>query len=181
MTIVTNLLLLLRKLTRRIDGFLERKLHAVWQAEQYVLAEKAAEKFHKENPNLEKEIAELYQRLRDNKTGCTHLKGGLRRTTKYGTQIGVATLRKDPALAFHTFSDGTKKLWCLICGKFWTPESPDWKQALRMFEDSSNTPTASEIVMSPEVQRYTKVIIPERDIAVYHDPLFVVESAERPE
>jgi hypothetical protein len=64
---------------------------------------------------------------------CKHLKGGK-----------VAGPGKDYAVWYHTFPDGSKSIQCLICGKPWNPQSPDWETALDMFKHSSNTATSCE-------------------------------------
>lgn len=65
---------------------------------------------------------------------CTHLKGG-----KYRSP-GM----KDYALADHMFPDASRRIWCLICAKPFTPD-----EAAEMLQQSTNTRSSSEIRLGP--------------------------------
>jgi hypothetical protein len=88
----------------------------------------------------------------ENQKGCKHLKGGKGRTR--GQQ-------RDPAVYFHTFTDGSRVIKCNLCGARWLPgdtaeyltrngsKIPNWTkigwvEATEMCEDSSNKPSSSE-------------------------------------
>ena len=83
---------------------------------------------------------------------CKHLKGGKGRTR--GQQ-------RDPAVYFHTFTNGDRIIKCHLCSAKWTPKDTasyldrngskipnwtgiGWKEAFEMVEDSSNKPSSSE-------------------------------------
>lgn len=58
----------------------------------------------------------------------------------------------DSAVHMHTFVDGSTKIWCGICN--WTVwskkgyQSPDWALGLALVDQSSNTPSSSEILLA---------------------------------
>jgi hypothetical protein len=66
---------------------------------------------------------------------CSHLKGG----PKLNANV------HDYNVMHHIYIDGSTRIRCGNCGKKWTPESVDWKEALRMHDLSSNSITTSEI------------------------------------
>jgi len=79
---------------------------------------------------------------------CRHLKGA--EASRWGVdrwggnKFGTA---KDYNLACHTFPDAKTKIWCLNgCGFTSSPSDPNWKQAVEMFRQSSNSKSSSEIV-----------------------------------
>ena len=88
----------------------------------------------------------------ENQKACKHLKGGKGRTR--GQQ-------RDPAVYFHTFTDGSRVIKCTLCSARWLPGDTDeylsrngskipnwtnigWTRACEMAEDSSNKPSSSE-------------------------------------
>jgi hypothetical protein len=89
------------------------------------------------------------------KKNCHHLKGasmvrlgnlGRWMLDKYSLSKGPF---KDYNVSDHIFPDGTRVIKCLTgCGKKWTKDSPDWSEALKMVESSSNFRSASEVVYS---------------------------------
>jgi hypothetical protein len=88
---------------------------------------------------------------------CKHKKGSL----------GFWSLHSDYAVEHHRFIDGSERIRCILCSKFWTPTDPDWKQAVEMMENSTNRPQSSESIM----------FLVERDGAVVaHEPFQTVES-----
>jgi hypothetical protein len=78
--------------------------------------------------------AEQAERIKKRQDRCNHLKGG-----KY--RSGMI---KDYALGDHIFPDRSRKIWCLICAKTFTPD-----EAAEMLHNSTNTRSSSEITMGP--------------------------------
>ncbi len=120
------------------------------------IAEQLAEDMHaklqekRKNPpqlTLEEQAAQQkWQRNLTPRSECRHLKGGWATrwgVDKYGGAKGFTT--KDYNLAFHRFPDLSLKIWCLNgCGFESRPSDTNWKQALEMFKQSSNTQSSSE-------------------------------------
>lgn len=65
---------------------------------------------------------------------CKHLKGGAHHPSPH----------KDYAVRTHTFPDGRTTIKCIICGREWDSFDP---VAREMARQSSNTPSASEIIV----------------------------------
>lgn len=72
--------------------------------------------------------------IKKNQAKCSHLKGGKHRLP------GM----KDYALADHMFPDASRRIWCLICAKPFTPD-----EAAEMLQRSTNTRSSSEIRLGP--------------------------------
>lgn len=133
------------------------------------LLEREARLAKKEIEEEEKTIVRAKQRALNAKnrnektflkqTRCKHLKGG-----KVKSKTGV----KDYALFHHTYIDKTQMIGCFVCKMRWRPGDTQeilfrngrrirnhtkigWTDALGLFEDSSNSPTRSEIPTPPEV------------------------------
>lgn len=87
---------------------------------------------------------------------CKHLKGGKNRRK---------SATKDYAVFMHTFISGETYIKCQLCGMKWRPTDTTervvrngmvyknhtkkgWREALLMMEDSTNTPSRSEIPQS---------------------------------
>lgn len=87
---------------------------------------------------------------------CRHLKGGKNR---------VRTQVKDYAVYMHTFINTERVIRCQLCGMKWKPQdtkeflvrngknTPNhtklgWEEALAMVNETSNTPSASEIPLN---------------------------------
>ena len=131
------------------------------------LLEREARLARKELEEEEKTIVRSKQRAlnaknRNEKTflkqsRCKHLKGG-----KVKSKTGV----RDYALFHHTYIDRTHLIGCFVCKMRWRPGDTQevlfrngrrirnhtkmgWADALEMFEQSSNSPTSSEIPQSP--------------------------------
>jgi hypothetical protein len=83
----------------------------------------------------EMSILERQAVRRTDRNICTHLKGGAIQRPYH----------RDYAVTQHTYPDGRVEIKCMICGQPWTKDHPDWAEARRMMEESSNNPTASEI------------------------------------
>lgn len=79
---------------------------------------------------------------------CRHLKGAEASrwgVNKYGGPPRHSGAR-DYNLACHTFINFKTKIWCLNgCGFVSYPGDPNWKQAVEMFDLSTNTKSSSEI------------------------------------
>jgi hypothetical protein len=91
------------------------------------------------------------------KTGrCHHLKGG---------RVRLSSMR-DYNMLTHTFVDGKTKIWCGNgCGFVSWYGDRNWKEATRMSDESTNTPSASE--------RFFYASAPRQDVIVAaHDDLF---------
>jgi hypothetical protein len=88
----------------------------------------------------------ILEDIRDKQERCSHLKGGRYRRK---------TMREDYNVAFHTFIDGSRRIWCMSCFKKWAPEDADWTEAMRMFMRSTNQETSSEVVM-PNIPEFVK-------------------------
>lgn len=102
---------------------LRRKLLSKWR------------KYVPKYPGRSWEEHEIIRRMiRVPEAGCSHLKGGRRRATSF----------KDFNVSMHTFIGGNKRVICNTCRKKWTPESPDWNEALKMVEQSSNRESSTE-------------------------------------
>lgn len=86
---------------------------------------------------------EMYCRAFERRQNCEHRKGGKRRG--WGS-------RTDYNVGFHTFIDGSQKIWCLNgCGfEVWNkPEwSFKWAFGWKMAEQSTNWPSSSEAVIA---------------------------------
>lgn len=67
---------------------------------------------------------------------CRHLKGG---------GYGLSTIGRDYNISYHRFINNRARIRCLTCGKVWWENEPGWKEALEMMNQSSNTPSSSEI------------------------------------
>lgn len=65
---------------------------------------------------------------------CSHLKGGRHRGPF-----------KDYNVSMHIFIGRNRRIICNTCRKKWTPESPDWAEALKMVEQSTNVASSSEV------------------------------------
>lgn len=87
---------------------------------------------------------------------CRHLKGGKNR---------VRTQVKDYAVYLHTFINTERVIRCQLCGMKWKPQDTKeflvregkkkvnhtrlgWEEALMMVNETSNTPSASEIPLN---------------------------------
>jgi hypothetical protein len=81
------------------------------------------------------EHAAIQKRIQHDPKTCEHLKGG---------RWAPRSIFKDYNLSRFTFVDGSTQIKCLNCKTVWTPESPDWKEAVRMMDRSTNTPNACE-------------------------------------
>jgi hypothetical protein len=118
------------KLIRKFISWLyraleEEKARIKQQAEALIVAARDEKQKH---------LARQYLELQNKRWGvCRHLKGGK-----------VHGPKPDYSLRYHIFSDGSEEIQCTICGKPWTKQSPDWKQALEMMHQSTNTVTSSE-------------------------------------
>lgn len=55
----------------------------------------------------------------------------------------------DFAVIKHTFVDGKEMIKCLVCGRKWKTEDPDFDEANKMVLFSSNQPSASERLPIP--------------------------------
>lgn len=82
---------------------------------------------------------------------CKHLKGGRYRLPGH----------KDYATWCFTFVDGSTIIKCAICGEKWTPQSPDWADAIKMMEQSTNTRCSSEVIYSKLLYSDGKTRTPE--------------------
>jgi hypothetical protein len=134
------------------------------------LLEREARLAKKELEEEEKNIVRAKQRALNAKnrneklflkqSRCKHLKGG-----KVKSKTGV----KDYALFHHTYIDRTQLIGCFICKMRWRPGDTEdvllrngrrirnhtrigWAGALALFEESSNSPTSSEIPTPPAEQ-----------------------------
>jgi hypothetical protein len=93
---------------------------------------------------------------------CTHLKNQPSKLYK-----SAPSIRTDYAVSHHTFPDGNTYIRCLVCGAKWhkgdTAETwtkkgakvPNWTgigwvDAVKMVAQSTNTATASELVVSQQ-------------------------------
>lgn len=82
----------------------------------------------------QKEIKVPFNReasLKKRQDNCNHLKGGKNRMPG----------SKDYAIANHVFIDGSRKIWCVICGKPFTVD-----EAREMSEQTTNRGSSSEII-----------------------------------
>jgi hypothetical protein len=79
------------------------------------------------------EHAAIRKQIQRNPETCRHTKGGR-----------VLRPFSDYNVSCFTFIDGSTQIKCLSCRHVWTKESPDWKEALRMIDNSTNTPNACE-------------------------------------
>jgi hypothetical protein len=58
-------------------------------------------------------------------------------------------------VGMHTFSDLHQEIWCMTCKRRWKTGDPDFNEALKMAQNSSNKPSASEVMihLSPDLAR----------------------------
>lgn len=102
----------------------------VLQAYEYYKAEELSKCFHaRMTPERYKAL-----RTRPEQDRCHHLKGGR-------IKIGYPD---DYAISVHRYSDEHTEVKCLICGKLFDTKDP---QTLEMIKNSTNTATASEVVL----------------------------------
>lgn len=85
--------------------------------------------------STEDALLQYHRRSDRDLSGCRHTKGG---------RLNVA---KDFAVYGHTFPDGSLRIKCTICPKTWYPSDADWKDAVKMTENSTNTWSSSEVVL----------------------------------
>lgn len=129
-------------LTERQDALLEKKdKQRVVQARE-------------DQSRLNSQYNEAEQKTRESM--CTHKKGGRK---------GPKSAKLDYAVYFHTFVDASSYIRCLICGAKWKPRDTKeflvrkgkqvenhtgigWKEAHEMLANSTNTPSASEVLLS---------------------------------
>lgn len=116
----------------KLEKFVQEEQRKALQAIQYEIAEHLQAKLRERKRNF----PEFFKRLvtPPSQDACPHLKGGRLRGP-----------RKDYSVNLHTFVDGSKKITCTICRKKWTPDSPDWENAVSMVEQSTNRPSSSEV------------------------------------
>jgi hypothetical protein len=117
---------------------------ALWKKELELVQKKHGRKFKQQETFEQAKI----RHQRD----CSHLKGGPNRNR---------LSRKDYNVSKHTFIDCTVRIRCLTCGMKWFKDDTrsilirngkehinhtglGWTDALKMVEDSTNTPSASE-------------------------------------
>lgn len=137
-----------------INGWLNVRLVGYRNALAEVYADNFLKKFRsvKEDPNNFSimERASLNPR-------CRHLKGG-----------NVRGVHKDYNLICHNYPDGTTKIWCgYNCGFVARPGDANWKEAVNMMSQSSNSISSSERVF------YKKgvMVVPSVEIVTYQDKL----------
>lgn len=128
-------------LAERQEAMLDR------QAKSEALAEREKQR----RINAEYNIAEKQQ----SQSLCSHKKGGR----------GLKGPKVDYAVSFHTFTDSSSYIRCLICGMKWKNTDTDdflirrgkqipnhtgigWKKAYQMLGESSNTATSSEVKLT---------------------------------
>jgi hypothetical protein len=56
----------------------------------------------------------------------------------------------DFCVIMHTFVDGKQMIKCIVCNRTWYNTDPDFSEALKMVEASSNKPSASEVLFHTE-------------------------------
>lgn len=116
----------------------EEDQRELWRVELNMLYDRAA--YLENKLNIKEKIptkAEAQKELRIKR--CTHTKGG--RGVK-----GRPLVVKDYNLGYHRFIDGRIKIWCLNnCGfEAWEGDE-NWEKACKMWEQSTNTQSSSEI------------------------------------
>jgi hypothetical protein len=118
-----------------------KRLYAIiaWEIDffrgQHKLREMARNYKPKHTPRTLEECQRVRDRIRKDPATCKHLKGG-----------NLKTIVRDFNLSHHTFIDGSQRIICNFCGKKWFKDSPDWNEAVKMFEQSTNMSSASEQV-----------------------------------
>jgi hypothetical protein len=75
----------------------------------------------------------IRKRIQRDPSTCRHTKGD--RTRPPFVDYNVSSF---------VFIDGSIQIKCLSCRHVWTGESPDWKEAVRMMNASTNTPMSCE-------------------------------------
>ena len=124
------------------------------------LAEKMRDDFHRSfrEPLTDEEEETLESFTPKGK--CTHAKGGSMRQLAPNSEHFAWDKYKGPGFASfkdynvsdHIFPDGSRVIKCLTCGMKWRKGDADWNTALKMSEQSTNTRTASQVVI-PEKDR----------------------------
>lgn len=122
----------------RLRNSLQRELNRIANFEAIAEGTRLWKKYRKGKPPagtlydgyVHAKLYGLFQRA-----DCPHLKGG-----RY-----ARSANKDYAVYGHTFPDGTQRIKCMLCPKSWRPGDSDWKEALKMVEQSTNTWSSSEI------------------------------------
>ena len=88
-----------------------------------------------------KEHEEIRKKVSKNPSSCKHLKGGARHNPTYYS----SDYYKDYNVSLFTFNTGRKRIRCNSCGKKWFDDEPEWAEACKMVESSTNTPASCEI------------------------------------
>lgn len=108
------------------------------------------------------------QSIINTQSACKHLKGGKHRKK---------TANKDYAVYLHRFIDNSQYVKCFLCKMKWYPTDTierivrggrvlvnhtgiGWREALLMMEDSTNTPSMSEIPQDQWARVHTEDEIP---------------------
>ena len=139
------------RLEKYVNLTLGKRVRKILQAREVAKADAFLKKFRarrREYGDLQEPFVGVKAPLNPK---CRHLKGGsLRRG-----------LQKDYCLAAHRFSNGRTKIWCLLgCGLVaWNGEK-NFENLRNMMEQSTNTPTASEIWNLP---RSKEVVVTVQD------------------
>jgi hypothetical protein len=136
---------------RKLEASLAKELFIIAQAKEYAKGNALREQFH-------------YRKLKGlirsvvRPEPCRHLKGAVSSAvvvngvTFIGKGMPGGFPRKDYSVYLHTFPDGHPEIRCTICGKKWFKDSQDWKEALKMCEESTNRSSSSEIVLNGETK-----------------------------
>jgi len=84
-------------------------------------------------------LPSIEERIKLRQARCSHLKGGR----------GPRSIVRDYNVGDHTFTDGSRQIKCLTCGREWwqttTHTDPEWDIALQMTKSSTNRRSSSEI------------------------------------
>lgn len=137
-----------------VQLLLEEKAQAAEERKAKLVVQQARDESSKKIAGYNEKEERNKQRL------CTHQKN---QPSKH--HYTPRALKVDYAVGYHLYPDGVAEIRCLICGAKWHKGDTDeqwtkngvvrknwtkmgWQAALRMVQESSNTPTRSELAVS---------------------------------
>ena len=148
------------------DVFISRLYNRIKGEEQFRdkvkdVARKAAREAQ-QIKDAERHTAEVKAR----QDSCSHAKGG---------RFSPPSLAKDFAVWDHTFTDNSRSVQCLICGKNWTGEQLNSPEVLHMLNNTTNTKSKSERVDPGRsaIKSTVNCAVPEETSAVFYERIDV--------
>jgi hypothetical protein len=91
------------------------------------------------NTRTELQHREIRKRIQQDPKTCRHLKGG-----------GITNGVKDYNVLTHTFPNDRTRIRCANCSRVWWNTDADWQDAVKMVQQSTNTPSSSEVNLATD-------------------------------